>query len=118
MLDSDARLSFGSDWFVAPPIPLYGIYAAVTRRTLDDAHPDGWIPEQKISVERALEAYTINAAYASFEEDIKGSLEVGKLADFVILDQNILEIDPVEIRNASVLKTFVGGKMIFDAERK
>jgi predicted amidohydrolase YtcJ len=113
LLDAGATVAFGSDWFVAPPTPLEGIYAAVTRRTLDDANPDGWVPEQKISVEEALKAYTIGAAYASFDEKIKGSLEAGKLADFVILDQDITAIDPVEIWNVKVLKTFVGGKMVY-----
>ena len=73
LLDAGATLAFGSDWFVAPPTPLEGIYAAVTRRTLDDQNPDGWVPEQKISVEEALRAYTSGAAYASFEENEKGS---------------------------------------------
>jgi predicted amidohydrolase YtcJ len=113
LFDSGAIVSFGSDWFVAPPTPLEGIYAAVTRRTLDEKNPDGWIPEQKISVEQALKAYTSNAAYASFEEKIKGTLEVGKLADFVILDKDITKIDPVQIRSVNVLKTVVGGKEVF-----
>ena len=117
LLDANAKLAFGSDWFVAPPIPLLGIYAAITRRTLDDQNPDGWVPEQKITVEEALIAYTINGAYASFEEDIKGSLEVGKLADFVVFDRNLLEIDPVIIKNAMVLMTFVGGKQVYVAEQ-
>jgi predicted amidohydrolase YtcJ len=114
LLDADARLAFGSDWFVAPPTPLEGIYAAVTRRTLDDKNPDGWIPEQKITVEEALKAYTINAAFASFEEGIKGSLQPGKLADYVILERDITEIEPSEIRKVSVLRTVVGGKPVFE----
>ncbi len=89
LIDAKANLAFGSDWFVAPPTPLEGIYAAVTRRTLDDKNPEGWIPEQKVTVEEALRAYTINAAYASFEEGTKGSLERGKLADFVVLEKDI-----------------------------
>ena len=113
LLDAGARLAFGSDWFVAPPIPLLGIYAAVTRQTLDGANPDGWVPEQKISVEEALKAYTLTGAYASFEEDLKGSLEEGKLADFVILDQNLLLIDPVTIKDVKVLETYVGGTKVF-----
>ncbi len=113
LLDAEARIALGSDWFVAPPIPLLGIYAAVTRRTLDDENPDGWVPEQKITVEQALMAYTIAGAYASFEEDVKGSLEVDKFADFVILDQNLFEIDPVAIKDAKVLMTFVGGKKVY-----
>jgi predicted amidohydrolase YtcJ len=116
LLDSGARVAFGSDWPVAPATPLEGIYAAVTRRTLDDMNPDGWVPEQKITVEQALKAYTSTGAYASFEENIKGTLEPGKLADFVVLDRDILEIDPVTIREARVLQTWVGGKKVFDIE--
>jgi predicted amidohydrolase YtcJ len=114
LLDAHTKLVFGSDWFVAPPTPLEGIYAAVTRRTLDDKNPDGWVPEQKITVEEALKAYTAWAAYASFEENIKGSLQPGKLADFVLLDKDITAIDPVEIKKVQVLKTVVGGKVVFE----
>lgn len=114
LLNAGARLAFGSDWFVAPPTPLEGIYAAVTRRTLDDRHPNGWVPEQKISVEEALRAYTANAAYASFEESRKGSVTRGRLADLVMLEQNIFEIPPEEIRNVRVSMTFVGGRKVFD----
>jgi predicted amidohydrolase YtcJ len=113
LMDAGATVSFGSDWFVAPPTPLEGIYGAVTRRTLDDKNPDGWVPEQKITVEEALKAYTINGAYASFEESIKGSLEPGKLADFVILDKDITTIDPVAIREVNVIRTVVGGKSVY-----
>ena len=114
LLDAEAKLAFGSDWFVAPPVPLEGIYAAVTRRTLDGENPDGWVPEQKINVEDALRAYTLDAAYASFEEDIKGSLEVGKLADIVVLDQNLLEVAPEKLRDAGVVMTIVGGEVVYD----
>ncbi len=113
LIEMGAKPAFGSDWFVAPPTPLEGIYAAVTRRTLDDKNPNGWIPEQKISVEDALRAYTINAAFASFEEKIKGSLEKGKLADFVLLDKDITKIAPETIRDVKVLKTIVGGKVVY-----
>ena len=113
LINSGARVAFGSDWFVAPPTPLMGIYAAVTRRTLDDAYPQGWVPEQKITVEQALRAYTIDAAFASFEDHIKGSIAVGKLADFLILDQNLLEISPEEIKDAQILATYVGGKKVY-----
>lgn len=112
-LDAGVRIALGSDWFVAPPVPLTGIYAAVTRRTLDEQNPDGWVPEQKITVEEALRGYTIDAAYASFDEDIKGSLEPGKLADFVILDKNIFKIEPEAIRDVRVKMTFVGGRKVF-----
>jgi predicted amidohydrolase YtcJ len=116
LFDAGANVAFGSDWFVAPPIPLMGIYAAVTRRTLDDKNPDGWVPEQKISVDQALTAYTKNAAYASFDENIKGSLEPGKLADFVIIDQDLTNIDPLKIKEAKVMQTFVGGKLVYKRE--
>ncbi|GAB1445205.1 MAG: amidohydrolase [Cyclobacteriaceae bacterium] len=113
LFDTGAKVAFGSDWDVAPPIPLYGIYAAVTRRTLDGKNPEGWVPEQKITVDQALKAYTINAAYASFDEDLKGSLEAGKLADFVIIDQDLTKIAPEKIKDAKILQTFVGGKSVY-----
>lgn len=112
-LDNKVMLCFGSDWTVAPINPLLGIYAAVTRRTLDDKNPDGWIPEQKISVEEAIKCYTINNAYAAFEEKVKGSIEIGKLADFVVLDDDILTIDPVKIRDVKVDMTVFDGKVIY-----
>lgn len=112
--DAGARLAFGSDWYVAPPTPLEGIYAAVTRRTLDDKNPGGWFPEQKIGVEDALRAYTVNAAYASFDEDKKGSLERGKLADFVLLESDITRIAPETIRDVKVLMTVVGGRIVLE----
>ena len=113
LIDSGARVSFGSDWFVAPPTPLEGIYAAVTRRTLDGANPGGWVPQQKLTVEQALAGYTSEAAYASFEEDSKGMLKPGMLADFVLLDRDITAIPAEEIRDTKVLKTVVGGRVVF-----
>jgi hypothetical protein len=114
LLDSGARLAFGSDWFVAPPTPMEGIYAAVTRRTLDGQHPDGWVPRQKISVEEALRAYTIDAAYAAFSESSLGTLEPGKLADLVILDRNLFEIPPEELNSVRITTTMVGGKVVYE----
>lgn len=116
LIDSGARVAFGSDWFVAPATPIEGIYAAVTRRTLDDANPDGWVPEQRVTVEQALRAYTYEAAYASYEEDIKGILKPGMLADFVIIDRDLTAIPAEEIREARVLRTVVGGRTMFARE--
>ena len=113
LMDAKAMVAFGSDWAVAPAAPLQGIYAAVTRRTLDDKNPNGWVPEQKITVEQALLAYTKHAAFASFEEATKGTLEVGKLADFVVLSEDIFKTAPAEIRNLEVLQTYVGGHKIY-----
>jgi predicted amidohydrolase YtcJ len=112
LLDAKARLAFGSDWSVAPATPLEGIYAAVTRRTLDDKNPDGWVPAQKITVEEALRAYTTGGAYASFDESRKGMLAAGKLADLVLIDRNLFDIPPEQIREAKVLATVVGGKVV------
>jgi predicted amidohydrolase YtcJ len=116
-LDFNVDLCFGTDWPVAPLNPLLGIYAAVTRRTLDGKNPEGWIPEQKISVEDAIKCYTINSAYAAFEEDIKGSIEAGKLADLVVLSDDILKIDPVKIKDVTVEMTIVDGEIIYKKDK-
>lgn len=113
LLNNKAVLAFGSDWFVAPPTPLEGIYAAVTRRTIDDKTPEGWVPEQKITVEQALRAYTSGSAFASFDEKKKGVLKKGYLADLVILDNDITTISPEKIREVKVVTTIVGGKIVF-----
>lgn len=112
-LDANVKTCFGSDWPVAPLNAIYGIYAATTRRTLDDNNPNGWIPEQKISVEDAIRCYTINNAYAAFEENIKGSIEVGKLADLVVLSDDIFSINPVKIKDVKVDMTVFDGKIIY-----
>ncbi len=109
LLDKKSPLAFGSDWSVAPIDPLLGIYAAVTRRTLDDANPQGWVPEEKITVEEAVRAYTSANAYAGFQEDRIGTLEAGKLADFIVLSEDIFSIDPNTIDQVKVLRTVVGG---------
>jgi predicted amidohydrolase YtcJ len=114
LLDSGAVLAFGSDSPVAPINPIYGVYAAVTRRTLDDKNPNGWLPEQKITVLETVRAFTWGSAYAEFQENVKGTLEVGKLADFVILSDDIFTIDPVKIRDAKVLMTVVNGRIVYE----
>jgi predicted amidohydrolase YtcJ len=115
LLDAKAKLAFGSDWFVAPPIPLMGIYGAVTRRTLDEKRPGGWVPEQKITVEDALRAYTSGAAYAGFAEETRGVIKKGMLADLTMIDRDLTRIAPETIRDAQIVRTIVGGKVVFEA---
>ena len=112
-----ARLVFGSDWDVAPLSPLAGVDAAVNRRTLDGKHPEGWIPEQAISVTDALRAYTSSAAWAAFEEKEKGTLAEGKLADFVVLSRDPLSIPKRELDSVKVDTTVVGGRVVYTAAR-
>ena len=114
LLSARARLAFGSDWFVAPPTPLEGIYAAVTRRTLDDAHPGGWVPEQKISVEEALQAYTTGSAYAEYQDAEKGMLAKGMLADLVLIDRDLTRVPAESIRDARIRLTVVGGRIVHE----
>jgi predicted amidohydrolase YtcJ len=115
LLDAGATVAFGSDWFVAPPTPLEGIYAAVTRRTLDGAHPDGWVPAQKLTLEQALRAYTRDAAFAGFVESRTGVLRRGMLADVVLLDRDLTRSDAAAIREARVRLTVVGGRIVYEA---
>jgi hypothetical protein len=113
LLDQGVRLACGSDWTVAPLDPLTGIYAAVTRRTTDGKNPGGWYPEQKISLEDALRGYTLTGAYAEFAEGLKGSIKEGKLADLVVLSQNIFQIPAEKIIETRVQTTIVGGQVVF-----
>ena len=114
-LNHGVRLALGTDWDVAPLDPMLTLYAAVTRATLDGKNPRGWFPEQKLTVAEAVEAYTMGSAYAEFQENEKGSITPGKLADMVLLSQDIFLIPPERIRETKVLKTFVGGKLVWDA---
>ncbi len=113
LLKAGAGMACGSDWSVAPLDPLQGIYAAVTRRTLDGKNPEGWIPEQKITLEQALKGYTINGAYSEFSEEMKGSIEPGKWADMIALDRNLFAIPPEEIRKAKVVLTVCSGEIVY-----
>ena len=115
-LESGAKVTFGSDWSVAPLKPLLGIYAATTRHTGDGNNPDGWNPDEKITVEQAVRAYTIDGAYGGHNENNTGSIEVGKLADIVVLSDNIFEIDPSEIINTRVEMTIIDGEVLYKAE--
>ncbi|MEO8189233.1 MAG: amidohydrolase [Acidobacteriota bacterium] len=113
LLDAGARLAFGSDWDVAPLSPIAGIDAAVTRRTIDGRNPRGWFPEQRIGVVEALTAYGSGAAWAAFEENEKGTLAPGKLADFVVLSSDIVSVPADRIVDAKVEATVVGGKIVY-----
>lgn len=115
LLDHKVRLAFGSDWTVAPLDPLAGLYAAVTRRTLDGKNPGGWYPEQKITLAEAIEAYTLGSAYAEFAEAEKGTITPGKLADLVVLDTDLFRVAPERIREAKVRMTIVGGRVVYEA---
>ena len=112
-LDHGVTLAFGTDWPVAPLDPMIGLYAAVTRATLNGKNPGGWIPEEKIMLPEAIEAYTMGAAFAEFQEREKGSITPGKLADMVIVSDNIFDLKPETIRNAKVQTTIVGGKVVY-----
>jgi predicted amidohydrolase YtcJ len=112
-MDNGVRLALGTDWSVAPLSPMWTIYAAVTRATLDGKNPGGWVPEQKLTVAEAVEAYTMGSAYAEFQEKEKGSIAAGKLADFVILSDDIFKIPREAIKDVKVEATFVGGKLVY-----
>ncbi len=117
LLDAGAKLAFGSDWSVAPLSPILGIDAAVNRRTLDGKHPGGWFPEQRVGVKEAVEAYTLNSAYAAFEEKDRGSIEPDKLADLVVLSRDILaDAERDHIADATVVMTVVGGRVVYEAK--
>jgi predicted amidohydrolase YtcJ len=117
-LNHGVRLAFGTDWNVAPLNPMLTVYAAVTRATLDGRNPGGWFPEQKLALPETIEAYTLGSAYAEFQENEKGSITPGKLADMVLLSDDIFTIDPAKIRDVRVVATFVGGKTVWDANEK
>lgn len=116
--DSGAVLCFGTDWpgtsaSEYPINPMLGLYAAVTRQTLSGEPAGGWFPEQRITIEDAIRAYTYNTAYANFEEKTKGSIEVHKLADLVVLTKNLLQAAPREILETKVVYTIVGGRIVY-----
>ena len=121
LLDNGAILSFGSDWPGTSAAkyhvhPKYLIHAAVNRTTINGEPKGGWFPEQKISVHEALKAYTINNAYAAFENNIRGSIKVGKLADITVCDRNLLKINPKDILKMNVDMTIVDGKVVYQRE--
>jgi len=113
LLDSGVRIPGGSDAPVEPVQPLLGIYAAVTRQDRAGWPDGGWHPEQRVSREEALRMFTIDAAYAVFEEDIKGSIAPGKLADMVVLSKDIMKVAPPEIHTTEVVMTILGGRVVY-----
>jgi len=113
LLDHGVRLAFGTDWPVVPLNPMLGLYAAVTRATLDGKNPNGWIPEEKISLAEAIEAYTLGSAYAEFTDEQKGSITPGKFADIVILDSDLFHLPPERIKDAKVACTIVAGTVVY-----
>lgn len=113
MLDMGIQVSFSSDAPIENFNPLYGVYAAVTRKDLKGNPAEGWYKDQCIAVEDALKAFTLGSAYANFEENIKGSIRVGKLADFVVLSEDILSIEHDNIKDIQVLSTYVSGERVF-----
>jgi predicted amidohydrolase YtcJ len=117
-LNHGVHLAFGTDWPYAPLDPMLTVYAAVTRATLDGKNPNGWFPDQKLTVAEAVEEYTTGSAYAEFQEKEKGSIMPGMLADMVLLSDDIFTIDAVKIRDVKVIKTIVGGRVVWDQERK
>ncbi len=116
LLAAEAPVAFGSDWTVAPIDPLLGIYAAVTRRTIDGANPGGWVPEQKITVEQALTAYTVAVAQACYLDERLGKVEPGNYADLAVLSDDIFTIDPIEIEGVQVDLTMVEGEVVYERE--
>lgn len=113
LLKAGAKVTFGSDWTVAPLDPIAGIYAAVTRRTLDNKNPDGWYPEQKLTVEQALQCYTVNNAFAGKHENKTGKLKAGMLADMVVLSDDLFSIAPEKIKDVKVVRTIINGKEVY-----
>lgn len=115
-LDNGVKLAIGTDWFVAPLDPMQTVYAAVTRATLDGKRPDGWQPQEKLTVAETLQAYTMGSAYAEFQEHVKGSITPGKLADFVLLSDDLFTINKEAIKDVKVLKTIVGGRVVYSRD--
>ncbi len=118
ILKTGGRLAFGSDWNVVTLNPWEGLQMAVTRQTVEGTPEGGWLPQYSVTLPQAVEAYTLGAAYAGRRETTEGSIEPGKLADFLIVSQNIFEIDPHAIAKTKVIKTIVGGKVVYEADAK
>ena len=118
LLDSGVQLAFGTDWPVEPLDPMRGIYSAVTRINIETGLPEeGWFPGQTLTVAEAVRCYTLEAAYAEFQEDVKGSITPGKLADLVVLSRDILSVPPGEILDTQAVMTVLGGKVVYRGQK-
>lgn len=117
ILDVGGKICFGTDWPVEPLDPMRGLYSALTRRNIDTGQPKGgWFPDQRLTIEEAIYLYTLGAAYAEFQEQVKGSLEPGKYADMIILSKDLLSIPPEEILTTEVVLTIIGGKVVYQKD--
>lgn len=114
MVDMGVHVAGGSDCPVEKFDILPNIYSAVTRKDLNGYPENGWLPDQKLTIDEALKIFTVEGAYASFEEDIKGTLEAGKLADIVVLEKNLYDIEPDEIKDVKVDLTIMDGKVVYE----
>ena len=112
--DAGARIAFGTDWYVEPLNPMLGLYAAVTRQFPDGTPPGGWFPEERLSMAEAIEYYTLGSAYAEFAETRKGSIAEGKLADLVLLSNDLFTIPPGEILKTRPVLTITGGRIVYE----
>jgi predicted amidohydrolase YtcJ len=113
---TNGRLAFGSDWPVVTINPWQGMQVAVTRQDFEGKPPEGWQPQLRVTMKEAIEAYTMGGAYSMFRENDEGSIETGKLADLIMVSQNVFEIDPHKIGETKVLTTMVGGKIVYEAQ--
>jgi len=112
LFDSGARVVAGSDWISESMSPLYNIQIALTRQPPGEGGPP-WHPEQRVTLEEMLSAYTINAAWQAGQEDVSGSIEVGKAADLIVLDRNLFEVNPMQLKDVRVLRTFLEGEKVY-----
>ena len=113
ILDAHGVLAFGTDWPTVRLDPVYTLRNAVLRQSLDGQPSGGYVPSERITVSEAIRAYTLDAAFASHRERQEGSLEPGKLADFVVLSGSLLEMKPEDIAKVTVMRTFVGGRQVY-----
>ena len=113
MLERGVHLAFGTDYPVEPANPMRGLYACVTRELPEGSPPGGWQPQEKISLDECVHAYTVGSAYAEFEDGKKGQIAPGQLADIIVLSADITKRPPPQLLKTEVLETFVGGRLVY-----